>query len=247
MKWLWIVPAVLVMSCMVSCANRDGYYNSVKEQNMLLQLKADQTQRQRDQDRVDIKIARLAYQDRMSVLVSQMAIAVANTPNKVDDVVVPLMFSLMLDKFQIANMLAESNQEPIQQTQLHAIEAPEKTGDIIAKSAGVILGVVGLGVNVWNNDIHAKTLQTAFNAAGNRYTLSGENNKMNVDSFKSGSNNVVSAGGDAAITGGDTVEGCGDDCEDGEESEMCTGSRGTIPVKDLPEGCSCGSWQSYDC
>jgi len=83
--------------------------------------------------------------------------------------------------------------------------------------------------------------------------LSGENNKMNVDSFKSGSNNIVTAGGDSTINAGDTTEGCsGGDCDGTTpESGMCTGSLSPLPITHYEDGkpfvspgCSCESYQT---
>lgn len=72
----------------------------------------------------------------------------------------------------------------------------------------------------------------------------------------SGSYNT--AGGDQSITTGAQYQdqrtdsdGCSNGNCDGEAEEgideMCVGDRGTIPMSSLPEGCSCGSWQNYDC
>lgn len=254
MKNYWLLVSLLVVS-LAGCADREKYYEAMTKQNDTIQLRDQQRQAQKDYDRVIREKRREEHQVLMAQLMTKMMDGAAKTSTPVDDIMGPVLFMVMEDKFATVELVAALGDKDSESStqQLQTIEAPEETGDIIAKSSAVVLGVVGIGANILNNDINAKTLRTALDKAGSTYTVSGENNKMNVDSFKSGSDNIVTAGGDSTITGGDTTEGCsGGDCED-EESESsssgCSGADGYFVdddgyawVQGASDTLSCDSW-----
>jgi len=89
--------------------------------------------------------------------------------------------------------------------------------------------------------------EAAYDAAGNTYN--GPTNM--AGSYNTAGNDQTTTTGTQYQDQRKDSEGCsngncnGEDVES--ETEMCIGERGTIPVSELPENCSCGSWQNHDC
>ncbi|RLI66362.1 MAG: hypothetical protein DRO67_01265 [Candidatus Asgardarchaeum californiense] len=255
MRGLVLMGILLLVS---SCANRDKYYDAVNQQNMTIQL---QNAKQEEQKRYEREVRERRRQEHnllMANLAIKMTEGAAKTATPVDDIMGPILFMVMEDKFATAEFIAslQQNSNKVNVQPLQTIEPPADGVDYL-RAATPYAGMVLTGVLGWKS-YDAMTDLAA--TAGNQYLLSGENNKMNVDSFKSGSNNTVNAGGDSTITGSDTVEGncqtgdCGEETDptNPTESEMCTGPMPSLPiVRTDPDGttwvsngCSCSSYQA---
>ena len=220
---LWVSIVLLILSGLSGCASREGYHEAIVKQNDTIQLHNAQQERQKEYDKELKEKRRNEHNLLMTALMIKMVDGAAKTSTPVDDILGPILFMVMEDKFATTELVlaAFADKDKTQPATLQKIEAPEEVGDILQKSTALFLGIAGIGANVWVSDIHSKTLQTAFEAAGSTYGLSGENNEMNVDSFKSGSSNTVSATGDSGISGGDTADGVApEEVEELEEEEV---------------------------
>ena len=231
---------------LLGCTKDYGHYaQAVKEQNLTTQLKIEQRSR-------DKEYRRDLHQEKIVSLIGSATRAASATPGKEDDLMLPLIFMILEDKWAVAEIMASSNEKAIP---MQVIEAPDSIGDTIQKSTGMLLGVgaIALGVIQSNN---MKDISVAgLNAAGTHNYVSGDGNKLTSDSFKSGSNNSVVAGGDSTITGSDTIEGCsGGDCEESvnpEEPNTCSDISGAFIDGDgiwwVSPGCSCDSYIAGHC
>lgn len=197
----------LVLPLLVACGQKE-YYQAVKEQNITLQLRmenerATRTDRSMRQDRETL------------VLIEKLSVATGKTATPHDDFMAAMMLMMVQDKSNMADLAYNLTKKDMQ---LQKIEAPDSAGDIIQKSTGLILGAAGLTLGIMQSNNSRDIALAGIAGAGVHNTVSGENNILTSDSYKSGTDNIVNAGGDSIITGGATSGGAGE--EDGEEEEV---------------------------
>ena len=226
-----VILVIIISLCMWGCSRKD-YYNAMNQQNMTVQLQNQKQEVQLEYKREQKEIRRQEHKLLMTTLALKMIDGAAKTATPVDDILGPILFIVMEDKFATSEMLVAmiEGQNEIQIQPMQVIEAPAEGVDYMKAAlpyAGYALGAFGVYQ-------YGKSMTDLAATAGTQYMLSGENNKMNVDSFKSGSNNVVTAGGDSSISAGDTVEG---NCQTGD----CEGEGAT----DLPYDGACSDASGY--
>ena len=250
-----IILIIIISLCMWGCASREGYYNAVNQQNMTIQLENKKQEAQLQYKREQRERRRLEHNILMTTLAVKMVDGAAKTATPVDDILGPILFIVMEDKFATNELLVAmiEGQNEIQIQPMQTIEAPAEGVDYM-KAALPYAGYALAGFGVYQ---YSKSITDLAATAGTQYIVSGQDNKINVDAFKSGSSNVVTAGGDSNITGGDTIEGKCDNGEcDGESIDpsdpgLCTGPMPSLPITHYEDGkpfvspgCSCDSYQS---
>lgn len=167
------------------CAgNYEKYAQAVKEQNLTLQLRLEQREREKE-------YLRHQHQEKILAMATKAMAAAARTPDKNDDVLVPLLFSVLEDKWEIAENVASSNSRI---PRMQAIQPPEQFGDIIHKSTGLILGAGGIALGIVQSNNTRDIAEAGLKAAGTN--VSGNNNSVAVDN----STNMSGTGGVTATT-----------------------------------------------
>ena len=246
---LLILPVLLV-----GCGDYGQYAQAVKEQNITMQIRAEASARAKEERRA-------VHQEKMMRYAANALSAAASSPDKADDVTVPLILMVLEDKWAVVETMAAANEQP---AALQAIEAPETAGEFVQKSGSVILGVTGTVATAYTSSKNTDAWAAAAANAGTAYYISGEHNTVTHDSNKSGSQNNVVSSGDSTITGGtanDQSNNCSSGNCDGEDDGgdtdlgMCTGDRPSVPIirKDddgttwVSATCSCTSYQDGVC
>jgi len=223
------------------CSGKDYKYyaDAIKEQQVTQQLlQAQQANIAADRQN--------KHQLRMTELMGQMAKAASASPDKTDDMMVPLLFMIMEDKFQMAE-INRQNSAPAQQN--FVMKAPETTGEIIRSSTGLILGLGGLGLGIIQSNNMTDIATAGINAAGVHNTVSGDGSSLQSDSFKSGTDNVIN-GNENAISAGDATNSGsnnqGDDNSGDDGGALCSSQPGyfvdAAGAEWVATGVSCQSW-----
>jgi hypothetical protein len=175
------------------------------------------------------------YKRDMLQMYSNSMVAASSTPEKTDDVLVPVVFSLMAFTDKIAKpQTGVSIQAP--PTQKVDIVPPETPGQFAQRAGSTILGLAGITVQVVDSHNDRKVMEAL--AAGSGVRIDAKDNaRVAYDSFKSGSDNTIN--GDGTINGG-SISGSmqSESAEEGSETPEITdpenGCFGTPPS-------SCGS------
>lgn len=242
MKKLLICVLVSIFALSISgCADYKEY------------AKAQTTQNEKAIKELEIKEAkeqtrRNDYKLEVMSLSTNALIAASKTADKTDDVLVPILLMTISDKFIMAEALISQNDK---MAQITPVEAPDSIGDTIQKSTGLLLGVGGIVLGVSQADNMETIALAGIAGAGTKNIVSGENNRLSADKYKSGSDNIVSAMGDSSIQAGDvnnssmtqpndsTTCAEGGDCE-GEGGEGGEGEITCESDSDCSEGQVCG-------
>lgn len=133
----------LVILVMVSGCAQDAYYKAITDQNIAIsEVNAKAIAKQEEADRI--------HEDRMARLMTASMVAATQTPDKSDDVLIPLMYAQIEDKRVMSKALTANSRQP----NVQQIAPPETLGDFIQKSTGLALGIggVALGVVSSNNN-----------------------------------------------------------------------------------------------
>lgn len=233
----------LVLPFLVGCGQKE-YYQAVKEQNITMQLRMENERATRAD--------RSMRQDRETiVLIEKLALSTGKTKTPHDDFMAAMMLMMVQDKSNMSDLAYNLTKKDMQ---LQTIQAPDTVGDIIQKSTGLVLGGAGLTLGIMQSNNMKDIAVAGMNAAGTHNNVSGTNNTLNADAFKSGSSNTVTAGGNSSISGGTVDDGSGvrDDetIEDG-DLIMPISCEGAGYYEDgdwwVSSGCSCDSFQSGHC
>lgn len=229
MKHSWLLIVILLAVSVSGCANRDKYYNAVKEQNTTVQLNNAEAARQADLRQEKKEASRQEHRERMAALMAAMIRGVTLTPGKTDDIMAPLLFLMMEDKWALAELVDTGNDQPVAAQPVQKIEPPADGVDYM-KAGLPWAGTLLAGVLGW------QSLETTGDMAANagaRYYMNGDNNRLNKDSYNTGSYNH--SGGDQTITA--TSNGSGSESE---ETVVCESADDMTSLA----GCSCGScWE----
>jgi hypothetical protein len=169
------------------CLANEKYYDAVTQQNLTTQLVSAKEEKKSE-------IRRHDHQEKMATILATALSAASKSSDKTDDVLVPIVFMTLEDKWSVSEMLADSRKAP---TQLQKIEAPEKTSDIIKATGSTLLGLGGIYLGVKQADGMVDIAEAGIKAAG--VTITGDKNI--VDSQKSNTDNVVQ-GDNNTLTGG---------------------------------------------
>jgi hypothetical protein len=232
-RWIGVFLLILFSFAMGGCAGGESYKayaNAIKEQEVTRQLMIAQ-QRNQSEDR------QRKHELKMTELMGTMAQAASASPDKTDDMMVPLLFMIMEDKFQMAEITRQSSQ-PLNQPIV--MKAPETTGEMIRSSTGLVLGLGGIALGIMNSQNMADIAEAGLAAAGNTNTVNGDGNTLTSDSYKSGSQNLM---GNSNSVNDNDVNG-----NDGEtlDPSTCQGQPGYYVDADgvgwVSPGVSCESW-----
>jgi hypothetical protein len=152
--------------------------------------------------------------------------AAAQTPDKMDDVLIPVLLMNMENQRTMAKALMAGKER---QVALQPIKAPETFGEAVKNSTGAILGIGGIIVGLTQSNNLKDVAVAGMNAAGTHNIVSGEGNSIVNDSYKSGSQNTMTGDGNSVTSGDLNLSNCADgNCEEGEEGEAGTeGGAGT--------------------
>lgn len=198
-----VIPVVFLVSLsLVGCGAKDyaNYAQTVKEQNITMQLMADKKEAKREAEQ-------RAHELKMTQLTTNLMTAAAQTPEQSDDVIAPIMVMVLEDKWNMAKAVVDAKPQPA----VAQIQAPETLGDSVKKMGGTLLGFGGIYLGVRQSDNLADVAKTGILNAGTHNTASGGSAVTSGDeSSSSGNTNEEQAtdsyntdnstNGDAAIT-----------------------------------------------
>jgi len=231
MSYLKWVCFLLFLPLISGCADRTQYYQAVREQNTAIQIQRSAFER-------ELKEIRQRHQERMVQMIGQAMKAAALTPDHTDDIMVPVLFLVLQDKWDMVEMMPKQNPGP---GQMQKIEAPSDGADYL-KAASPYFGMLLTGLVGWKA---FDTVADVAAQAGGQYFLNGQNATMNQNSFNTGSYNNQTAGTEAAINASNTP------ASEQAAGELC----GAYPitnvdqfgVKWVSETCSCSSYLLGHC
>jgi len=171
------------------CAGQKEYYSAIKSQNETIQkLNAANAAKEAEADR--------KHEEQMTLLLTNSMVAAAATPDKTDDVLIPLLIMSFEDKRVMAKALSNNNDV----YKFQVIEAPESAGDFVRKSSSALLGVGAIVSGIIQSNNTKDIAVEGLKASGS--SVSGDNNSVYIDSYKSGSQNTTSG----SISAGDINE-----------------------------------------
>jgi len=246
-----IISFILTSFFLVGCSANTEYYKAVQKQNeVLMQQQIAKEKAEREEDN--------RHQEMMMNFLQKSTEAAAKTPEITDDILVPMLVMNMEQQRLLAKALQAPHQKGLV---LHEIKAPETAGEFMKNSTSLVLGGLGIYAGLKASDNLVDLGIAGLNAAGNKLTVSGNNNKVNSDSFKNGTDNT--------ITDSDHINLSGKSCATCGENEEKEGEKpNTDPEKfDLdecianppggynpkgdplwtPAGCSCKSHSLKHC
>jgi hypothetical protein len=169
------------------------------------------------------------HEARMLLLIQQSMTAAANTPEKTDDVLVPIIIMSIEDKRIMAHALTANSRQAIQ---FQKIKAPETFGEAVQKSTGAILGIGAIVNSAIQSNNLADVATAGITSAGTTNTISGDGNSITNDSYKSGSQNTITGDGNettgGSITSTNTQDNSNNECSDGncDETDGTDGEAG---------------------
>lgn len=162
----FIIAVLLAIPLLSACADRDSYYQAVKEQNITMQLRMEQEQLAKEdrQNRHEIK---------MTKLITDMSVATGKTDNPQDDLMASMLVIMTNDKNQMAEMVYALNEDNFT---LQTIEAPETAGEFVQKSASTVLGIGALTLGIVQSNNTADIAKTGLEASGVNVSGNGQYN-----------------------------------------------------------------------
>jgi hypothetical protein len=134
------------------------------------------------------EIEQQLHEERMALLIQQSMVAAAKTPEKTDDVLIPIIIMGLEDKRIMAHALTASNKKAIS---FQPIKAPETVGDAIQKSTGLLLGIGAIVNSALQSKHLADVAEAGISSAGTSSTVTGNGNAITNDSYKTGSQNNI--------------------------------------------------------
>jgi hypothetical protein len=170
----------IVILLLSGCGQKE-YYDAVKAQNITINSMNIEKHKSE-------QLAEARHEERMLVLIKSSMTAAAGTPEKTDDVLVPLLIMSIEDKRVMAHALTANSNK---QMQLHIIKAPETFGEAVQKSTSAILGVGAIVSGIIQSNNLTDVATAGISSAGTTNTISGEGNSITNDSYKTGSQNTV--------------------------------------------------------
>ena len=175
-----VLPVILFISLsLVGCGAKDytNYAQAVKEQNITLQLMADKKEAKREADQ-------RAHELKMAQLTANLMTAAAQTPEKSDDVIAPMMVMVLEDKWNMSKSAIDARPQPA----MAQIQAPTTIGDEIKKAGSTLLGLGGIYLGVKQSDNLADVAKTGILNAGTHNTAS-DGSAINIGSESTNSAN----------------------------------------------------------
>lgn len=169
MKIISLVAISLMSVGLMGCGNHGEYVKAVSDQN--LKIHEMNLQHQTNKERENF-----LHEEKMSTLMSNAMLSAGATPDKMDDVLVPLLFASMEDKKVMADALSKNdNIIPFQK-----IEAPETFSEAIKNSTGLILGGAGVALGIVQSNNMADIAIAGISRSGTSttYNTSGENHTV---------------------------------------------------------------------
>ena len=164
-----IILILLLVFVLTSCSNKE-YYQAIKEQNITIQLKAEN-------ERLVREDKQRQHQKEMISLIEMLSISTGNTANTNDDFMAAMLLLMVQDKNSMADLAYNLTKKDIQ---LQQIKAPDSIGDTIQKSTGLLLGVAGISLGIVQSNNMKDIATSGINAAG--MSVSGSNNNLAINS-----------------------------------------------------------------
>ena len=177
--YLFLPVVFFVSLSLVGCGAKDysNYAQAVKEQNITLQLMADKKEAKREAEQ-------RAHELKMTQLTANLMTAAAQTPEKSDDVIAPMMVMVLEDKWNMSKSVVDSKPQPA----MAQIQAPETLGDSVKKMGGTILGLGGIYLGVRQSDNMADVAKVGILNAGTHNSASGGSAVTSGDNSSSSGN-----------------------------------------------------------
>jgi hypothetical protein len=198
------------------CGQKE-YYSAMQAQNVTIQ-KLNNRQ-------IEIETARdNKHEEHMLLLINNSMNACAKTPDKTDDVLVPMLIMNMENQWMLGKVLASKN--GTHTMQLQTIKAPETFGEAVKNSTGAILGIGAIWAGIHQSDNLADVAVAGMASAGVHNTVNGHNNALTSDSYKSASQNTTTGNNNSTTAGDMAINSPTDNCADGNCEEE-GGSAGT--------------------
>lgn len=189
---------LLAVALLTGCGQKE-YYAAVQAQNDRI-LKQHNDREERLAREETAKNERLMQADRAAIE------AVGRTPDKTDDVLVPLMIA---QRETISTIVAAN--KPVVQPPVLQIQPPETAGDFVQKSTGLVLGAGGMVVGAIQSNNMKDVAVAGIAGAGVHNYANGKGSVITSDSQNAGSKNtaggsqkITASSGGAAATPGDT-------------------------------------------
>jgi len=243
---IYTVISVISVILLIGCGQKE-YYTAIEKQNTLIY----QMNLQREREKV---LEEQRHEEHMARLFQTSLSAAAQTKDKTDDVLIPILLMNMENQRTMAKALAAGKEKQIA---LQSIKAPETFGEAVKNSTGAILGIGAIWAGIAQSNNLTDVAIAGMAGAGVHNTISGHDNKVINDSYKSGSQNNTN-GNNNSITGGTIDSSCPTgDCSETSEGEAgiqnvneCitnppAGYQGSTPL--YSPGCSCNSHFSGKC
>jgi len=209
-KSIKLLVSVAIMSLLLAGCGQKEYYTAMEKQNTLIYQMNLQHEHEKmlDEQRHEEHMARL-FQTSLS--------AAAQTKDKTDDVLIPILLMNMENQRTMAKALAAGKER---QMALQPIKAPETFGEAVKNSTGAILGIGAIWAGIAQSNNLTDVAIAGMAGAGVHNTISGHDNKVVNDSYKSASQNTTT-GNNNTMTGGNIDASCptGDCSEVPEEGE----------------------------
>lgn len=109
-----------------------------------------------------------AHELKMTQLTANLMTAAAQTPEKSDDVIAPMMVMVLEDKWNMAKSVADSKPQPA----MAQIQAPTTIGDEIKKAGSTLIGLGGIYLGIKQSDNMADVAKAGIAGAGTHNTAS---------------------------------------------------------------------------
>jgi hypothetical protein len=213
-KFLKVVAPMIILSVVLTGCGQKEYYSAVKAQN--------ETIHHMNLQREHEKYLEEQHHEEYMVKILQTSLnAASQTPDKMDDVLIPILLMNMENQRTMARALMAGKE---QQMALQPIKAPETFGEAVKNSTGAILGIGAIWAGIAQSNNLTDVALGGMAAAGTHNIVSGHDNKIINDSYKSGSQNTTT-GNNNAITAGSVTNSC-DKGDCGEEGEGGEGGEG---------------------
>ena len=216
---LLFLPFILFFSLsLVGCGAKDyaNYAQAVKEQNITLQLMADKKEAKREADQ-------RAHELKMAQLTANLMTAAAQTPEKSDDVIAPMMVMLLEDKWNMSKSAIDAKPQPA----MAQIQAPTTIGDEIKKAGSTLLGLGGIYLGIRQSDNLADIAKTGILNAGTHNTASG-------GSAVTAGNNPSASGNNPSSSGNTNEEQATDSYNTDNSTNGDSALEPTTPVEEAP-------------
>jgi hypothetical protein len=217
-KFLKIVTPMIILSIVLAGWGHKEYFSAVKAQNETIH----HMNLQREHEKY---IEEQHHEEYMVKILQTSLNAAAQTPDKMDDVLIPVLLMNMENQRTMAKALMAGKERQIA---FQPIKAPETFGEAVKNSTGAILGIGGIIVGLTQSNNLKDVAVAGMNAAGTHNIVSGDGNSVINDSYKSGSQNTMTGDGNSVTSGNLNINNCADgSCEEGEEGEAgITGEAG---------------------